>query len=175
MTASDDEIAGLRKRLRELEAKKLAPTRGRAVPLPGWVLALGVLVMAGWPALFFLTSHQTEAPPPPASPAPSVPCDEAWAKAEYIKAQAYGIVRAADVARGEGVVVMVSPARWRAQSFRGQQTLAAAIDCAVAGNGNHLTALRFRGDRSGADLYALTGPDLLRLREEGLGMGSGKH
>jgi hypothetical protein len=93
-------------------------------------------------------------------------CDSKRSGAMFTTAQALGIVRGADLDAREGMVVIVDVARWRAQGLERQKTLAAAIDCSIAGP-QYLKGLHFRQDRSGPDLYGLEAYQLLALREAG--------
>lgn len=133
----------------------------------GWIVPAGVvagLVVAG---LILSRSPERGVEASPAEAAPAAACNESKANAAFTVAKARGVIRGVDMSRSEGVVVLVSPARFRALGMDGQKALAARLDCGIAGQGGHLVAMHFRQDRSGADLYGLKAVDLLELRRAG--------
>jgi hypothetical protein len=172
MDDKDEEIARLKAALEAKSAGVVAPapTPATKAKKKGGVL---VPVLLGFGALVVLANlvPDSEDAPSPAPEAPAGPCDQTWAEGFYKEAQAKGVVRDADVSRERGMVVIVSARGWERQSLDAQKTLGAAIDCAVAGPGKHLTGIKFRTSLDGSDLMALSATELLSLRRDGLAKG----
>jgi hypothetical protein len=175
MGTREDEIADLKRRLAALEAEPTPATFAPAPPVrppappprpkspPDWVFVAGALAI-GVAAIGITVLIEPKDAAAPVAKAEAV-CDVAAATTAYNAAQASGLIRGVDMTRGEGVVVMVSPRRWRSLDWSNQQWLAMQLDCGISGGKGHLVRLRFRVDRSGEDLAVFESWDLLRLRE----------
>lgn len=168
----DREISELRARLAALESDK-PPQSSQPVPAPktGNGCLPAVLISVAAVVVLALLLGQSGPPSAGTEDKPLRGCDEAWANT--YTAQLVGgagrLIRGSDVSRTEGLVVLVRPGPWSRLDYAQQQTLAAAFDCAIAGTGGHLSAIRFRHERSGADLASWDAVALLRLREDGFG------
>lgn len=165
MAERDEEIRELKARLERLEGEP-GGAKPKKAPLGGWKwVGLGLLALVGIGAV--VGGGDPPPAPAPTEAAAPAPCDKARSSDLYEMSRRNGVIRGVDISAGEGVVVMVAPGLWRRLDFHEQQVVAAALDCAIASPG-YLRELRFRADRSGADLYALKSYDLLKLRRDGL-------
>ena len=133
-------------------------------------LLIGVGVIAG---LLFLASLLPDPPPrdEATTVANSAPCDEQWARGALLTIKSSTSLIRGEDATGprEGFVVMVRPRGWSELSFGQQESLAAIYDCVIAGNGSHLSHIRFRYERDGPDLAHFDSGELMALREGGRG------
>jgi DNA polymerase III delta prime subunit len=98
-----------------------------------------------------------------AATAARVTCDVQANTAVVEAARVNGLIRGMDVTAEDGVVIVVSAAAWRRMSLDQQKSMAAAVDCAIAGQ-KHLREIHFRQDRDGEDLLRVYAYELLNLR-----------
>lgn len=91
-------------------------------------------------------------------------CDSPWPAEMIAASERVRLLQGMEVTR-EGVIAIVGTRQFAELSFDAKSQLAAAIDCSVAGAGNHLSAVRFRSRLHGSDLESFEAPDLLRVRE----------
>lgn len=131
-------------------------------------LAALCVIMAAASGSYDPEADAAKAADPPTDPAL---CNEAWSTELYDSLTRLGVVRGADVSAQRGVVVVVEPRSWNRMDLDAQKTLAAAVDCAIARDGKHLTGLRFRTNLDGEDLMKLSSGELLDLRQAGLARG----
>lgn len=165
----DEEIDSLKARLAALEgARSTAPPVAKppSKSANGCLLAIAIPIVA-ITLLVALGSLLPDPPSAPAAPVDDGACDATAAETALATTRLH-LVRGETVARADGLVIMVRPRAWAALDFDQQQRVAALYDCAVAGSGKHLTVIRFRYERSGADLATFEATDLLRLRQSGM-------
>lgn len=123
-----------------------------------FVLAvLGILVGCGEASLA-----------PKASKAPAVRCDRGWMNVVYGSAQASGLLEHSTVT-SEGAVLVVDRQVFDRTSFADKTKIAVAVDCAAAGDGKHINAVRFRSSLHGPDLALFEAADLLEARRRQFG------
>jgi hypothetical protein len=90
-------------------------------------------------------------------------CDQGWSAGMVEAAQRAGVIEHMDFTR-DGFVAVVDGPRFMTLSYPAKEQLAVALDCQIAQDGNHLTAVRFRRDLHGANLAEFRSGDLLRAR-----------
>lgn len=160
--SESEEARRLRARLAEIEKSEQPEPRVRW----GWIVAAALALIAV-PVLGNLTSTDPS-PAKGASPAASsAPCSQTVSRLRIGQAESNGLVQGTDFA-DRALVVIVRGSNFRRIDYAEQRNLAAAFDCAVAGEGSHLSAIRYRNTLHGADLARFDASDLLRAREDGL-------
>jgi hypothetical protein len=161
-------------------ADMIEQRRFTAVSKPrAWLWPLAA-VMAAVLAFGFFQAIRVLTQVEPATPTPApawdtaegddapAPCDQAWSKEQAMIVGGSAALVRGMTATPDGVIIVVRPRSWAGLDVAAQEVLAARIDCAVAGPGSHVSAVRFRYELSGADLAAFYAPTLLDLRNRRL-------
>lgn len=97
--------------------------------------------------------------------ATAVRCDRAWADMIFGQARHYGLVEYSEVTP-EGVILVVDRRVFEDTSYSDLTKIAVAVDCAVAGDGKHVNAVRFRTGLHSDDLQGFEAADLVRARAQ---------
>lgn len=131
----------------------------------GWgtivaIFSLAAFVVVSLGATVFVTQN---APVAASTANGNRNCDPAWSGEMVEAAQRAGIIEHMDFT-SDGFVAVVNGPRFLTLSYPAKEQIAVALDCQIAGDGNHLTTIRFRRDLHGANLAEFRSGDLLRAR-----------
>ena len=93
-------------------------------------------------------------------------CDRDAAQGQLLLATADGVVKDFD-REPDGAVLYIRVTKWDDLSVSAQKRVLSALDCALAGPGNHLATVHVRDRLAGDDIATLDAVALYGLREQG--------
>lgn len=162
MSKREDEIAELQARLDALKEGRTATLHSGKMPKSVSRLIIGAAVVFVL-AIPVITSLTPDERPTAANSDNLITCDPIWAGRMVSSAEETGIIERAE-ATSEGLIAMVDGRLFESLSYPAKEQIAVALDCRIAGDGRHLSSVRFRRSLHGEDLAEFRNVDLLRAR-----------